>query len=88
MAKRDDIGQWLLMHKNIVVAELEIMERAGVVTHVIETFDTDRAPLGTLNRIQKTINPESLDAWLKGRAIPASRHNIDKLLRGLGIINT
>jgi len=87
-AKRDDIEQWLLMHKNIVVAELEIMEKAGVVTQVIETFDTDHAPLGTLNRLQKTINPESLDAWLKGRAIPASRQNIDKLLRGLGVLNT
>jgi len=88
MGKRDDIGQWILMHKNIVVAELEIMEKAGVVTQVTKTFDTDHAPLGTLNRLQKTINPESLDAWLRGRAIPASRQNIDKFLRGLNILNT
>jgi len=87
-AKRDDIGQWLLMHKNVIVAELEIMENAGVITQVTETFNTDHAPLGTLNRLQKTINPESLDAWLRGRAIPASRQNIDRLLRGLGVLNT
>ena len=86
--KREDIRQWTLMHKNIAVAHLEIMEKAGVVTQVIETLNTDHAPLGTLNRLQKTINPESLDAWLRGRTIPASRQNIDKLLRALGILNT
>ena len=86
--KRADIGQRTLMHKNIAVAELEIMEGAGVVTQVIETWSTDHAPLGTLNRLQKTINPEAVDTWLRSRAIPASRQNIDKLLRGLNILNS
>lgn len=86
--KRDDIKQWTLMHKNIAVAHLEIIEKAGVVTQVTETINTDHAPLGTLNRLQKTINPEMLDAWLRGRVIPASRQNIDKLLKGLDILNT
>ena len=86
--KRDDIGRWILMHKHIAVAELEIMERAGVVTQVIETLNTDHAPMGTLNRLQKTINPEAVDTWLKSRVIPASRQNIDKLLRGLNLLNT
>ena len=87
MGKRDDIRQWVLMHKSVEVAELKVMEKAGVIVQVTENFDTDHAPLGTLNRLQKTINPESLDAWLRGRAIPASRQNIDKLLKGLGILN-
>jgi len=33
------------MHKNIAVAHLEIIEKAGVVTQVIETINTDHAPL-------------------------------------------
>ena len=86
--RRDDISRWILMHKNIDVAELEIIEKVGVVTQVIKTLNTDHAPMGTLNRLQKNINPEAVDTWLRSRAIPASRQNIDKLLRGLSIHNT
>ena len=85
--QREDIVNYMLMHKNIEVAELKIGEASGAVLEVVKTFNIEHAPLGTVNRLDKKLNPVEIEAWIKGRAIPASRQNIEKLLREIGISN-
>jgi len=83
MPKRDDFTDWILMHKNIPVARLEIIEETGSIVRVTETLSIDHAPVATLNRGQ--IGRVELNNWLSDRSIPASRQNISKFLAGLGI---
>ena len=77
---------WTLMHKNIPVADVELVERNATITEVIKTYNLSHAPLGTLEGNE--INDRRLEDWLSRRAIPASRQNIDEILEDLKIQNT
>jgi len=85
VTKRDDLGYWTLMHKNIPVANLEMIEETGTVVKVMNVFNLKHAPVGTLNKTH--IDRRGLNEWLADRAIPASRKNLNQLLRGLDIIS-
>jgi len=74
------------MHKNIPVADVELVERNATITEVIKTYNLSHAPLGTLEGNE--INDRRLEDWLSRRAIPASRQNIDEILEDLKIQNT
>jgi len=76
---------WTLMHKNIAVADLAMLADVGGVAEVKDIFNIEHAPVGTV--LNDKIDRFELNAWLKGRSIPASRENLDQLMRELNIIN-
>ena len=82
----NDFAMWTLMHKNIPVANLEIIEEVGTVARVVEVFNIHHAPVGTTSN--ERIDRVDLNNWLKRRSIPASRENLDQLMRDLNIINS
>lgn len=77
---------WTLMHKNLSVADVELVERNATITEVIKTYHLSHAPLGTVE--DHMISDRKLEDWLSKRAIPASRQNIDEVLAELKIQNT
>ena len=81
----NSLAKWTLMHKKIEVANVEMIEEGGLVSNVLEVFQITHAPVGTV--WANTIDRKSLNEWLQRRVIPASRHNIDVILRELEIIN-
>ena len=72
-----------LMHKNIPVADVELTKRSGSIIAVTKTYHLEHAPLTTTD--DRGLNPLKLDDWLEGRSIPASRHNVARLMRDLEI---
>lgn len=65
---------YILMHKNVTVAELELTEDGQIVS-VLNVFHKEHAPIGVnLKQIR------SLASWWEGRSIPASRKGLSQLL--------
>lgn len=65
---------YILMHKNVSVAELEITED-GQIASVLEVFHREHAPIGVnLKQLR------SLASWWEGRSIPASRKGLSQML--------
>ena len=50
MPKRDDFTNWTLMHKNIPVAEVEMIEDTGTIVRVSHTHNAKHAPIASLNK--------------------------------------
>ena len=73
-----------LMHKNIVVAEMEIDDATGVIARVGGVYAAEHFPVGVA--VKKHV-PErrSLNDWWIGRSIPASRQGIREALEKFGI---
>ena len=81
--KREDIENWTLMHKNIPVANVDLIEEEGIISKINDTLNTEHAPLGTLNNDK--LDRKKLNSWFKDRAIPASRQNIKQILHDMKI---
>ena len=79
--KREDTKDWILMHKNIPIANVELVEEEGVISKINDTLNTEHAPLGTLNN--NKLDRKKLNGWFKDRSIPASRQNIKQILDDL-----
>jgi len=75
---------WTLMHKNIPVSDVRINERLGSIIGVDKIHNIKHAPLIATDK-SGLINHEQLDKWFKGRAIPASRQNVMRMLHELQI---
>lgn len=69
------------MHKNIVVAELQIDKETGKLSHVIEVFNAAHMPIGG------SLNEDKLKSWWYDRAIPKTRENIETAYRVLNTKN-
>ena len=79
-------SSWTLMHKNIPVADVELLERNAAIIQVTCIHNINYAPIGTT--ADNKIDPARLEDWLNKRSIPASRENIDEILEKLNIQNT
>jgi hypothetical protein len=66
------------MHKNVPVVGFELDETDGEIDHINEVYDIKHMPVGTL--LKNSTNRALLNAWWKGRSIPASRMGIDEAL--------
>jgi len=77
---------WTLMHKQIPVADVELLERNATIMRIVDTYNIHHAPLGTV--VNGVIDYELLERWLGKRAIPASRTHIDEVLEKLNLANT
>ena len=81
------ISEYILMHKNIRVADIEIDAHTGVITKVKNLYSLEHLPLGI--RIQKNVvDRASLNDWWLDRSIPSSRSGIKDALTALNISTT
>ena len=80
-------SNYILMHKNIPVADLQLDTDTGVVGSVGHIYHEAHVPVGVpVNR--GAIDRRALNAWWTGRAIPASRDRIQDALRELNLPTT
>ncbi|MCO5386988.1 MAG: excisionase [Desulfosporosinus sp.] len=82
MAKR-----YILMHKNIPVADIVIDSASGSISAVNQTYMESHVPVG-IPVIKGKLNRAAINEWWKGRAIPASRDGIKNALMDLNISTT
>lgn len=78
------MGSYILMHKNIPVAELELDTASGAILSVGTVFETAHVPVGIPIRGQ-AVDRAALHAWWRGRTIPASRCGIQEALQKLHV---
>ncbi len=75
-----------LMHKNIIVAKLNIDDDTGFINKVYEVVEPDHFPIGTY--IKGMVEKNVLNDWWVDRSIPASRSGVTKALDVLGVQST
>ena len=82
--------EYILMHKRIEVAEIEIDEENGKITAINEVIHENHAPVGTLYRRKQMngIDLDLLNKWWCTRSIPASRSGIAETLMILNVETT
>lgn len=82
--------KYILMHKNISVAEIEIDDAVGVITEVSNVLEKEHLPIGVIHslRHKEIIDRAALNHWWRGRSIPASRMGISDALDSLGLYET
>lgn len=83
----DSMKKYILMHKNIPVADMELDEASCAISTIGHVYSESHVPLGV--QVKKgVINRASLNEWWKGRAIPASRAGIKSALVELNLSTT
>lgn len=79
--------KYVLMHKNIQVAVVELHDDTGFITRIFELNNPEHLPVGV--NVRKGIADRSaLNEWWADRSIPASRSGVRDALEVLGISNT
>ncbi len=78
---------YILMHKNIPVAELTLDTASGAIVSIGAVWESAHVPVGIPVRKQ-TIDRGALNEWWKARSIPASRSGIQDALTELCIPST
>lgn len=79
--------KYILMHKNVPVAEIELDNASCSVSAIGEIFEESHVPVGITVKKDK-IDRTDLNEWWKGRAIPASRDGINRALMELHFTST
>lgn len=82
--------KYILMHKNIPVAEIEIDDAVGVITEVSNVLEKEHLPIGVIHslRHKEIVDRAALNHWWRGRSIPAGRMGISDALDSLGLYET
>ena len=82
--------KYTLMHKNIIVADVEIDEDLGVITSIDNLSAREHLPVGVIHQLrhEETVDRYALNHWWAGRSIPASRMGIADALEALGVSST
>ena len=82
--------KYILMHKNIAVADVEIDEDLGVITSIDNLSAREHLPVGVVHQLrhEETVDRYALNHWWAGRSIPASRMGIADALEALGVSST
>ena len=76
--------KYVLMHKEVAVAGVELDEATGLITAVYDVSNAAHLPLGV--SVRKGIaDRAALNEWWMGRAIPASRAGLRHVLEELNI---
>lgn len=79
--------QYILMHKDVPVAELALDTASGAISAIGAAATEDHVPVGIPVR-KGVIDRAALNEWWKGRAIPASRDGIRHALTELHLTTT
>lgn len=79
--------KYILMHKEVSVAEIEMDEELGMITSINNVLHKEFMPLGTVHalRHREVSDRAALHHWWIGRSIPASRMGIKEAFGRLGI---
>lgn len=80
------IKKYILMHKEIPVADIEIDEATCLISAIGSVYSAAHAPVGIVKK--GIMDRTALNDWWRGRAIPASRDGIEKALAELNISTT
>ncbi|MDD3362675.1 MAG: excisionase [Hespellia sp.] len=83
----DSKKKYMLMHKNISVAEMELDEASCAISAIGQVLDERHVPVGIPVK-KAMIDRSALNEWWKGRAIPASRAGIKSALVELNLTTT
>ena len=75
---------YILTHKNLPVAEIDIDEETSVISKIGTVFSPEHIPIGVTIKNNRP-NRGDLNDWWHGRSIPASRQNIRKALETLEV---
>jgi hypothetical protein len=78
---------YMLMHKHIPVAEVELDEATASISAIGQIFSEQHVPIGIPVKRGK-IDRAALNEWWRGRAIPASRDGIQEALLELNLSAT
>lgn len=78
---------YILMHKNVQIAELHISEQTGYISKIGQIYDYRHLPVGVGYK-KGVIDRAALGEWWTDRAIPASRSGVRKALEQLNLANT
>ena len=73
-----------LMHKNILVAELQLDMITGGIASVGKVYAEEHVPIGVSVR-KHMLERGALNRWCHGRAIPASRAGLQNALQQLNV---
>ncbi|MCM3699743.1 HipA domain-containing protein [Paenibacillus macerans] len=79
--------KYVLKHKNIPVAEIELDEATSAISAIGEVYDAQHVPIGIPVK-KGRIDRAALNEWWRGRAIPASRDGIQEALAQLKLTTT
>ena len=82
--------EYALMHKNVVVALIDIDDSSGTIIRINEILNEKHLPVGTsyLRHHKTELHRDALNGWWSNRAIPASRKGIDEALNKLDMFST
>ena len=83
----DGMKQYILMHKNILVADIELDEASSAISAIGHIYETPHVPVG-ISVKKGVIDRSALNEWWRGRAIPASRAGIKNALAELNVSTT
>lgn len=83
----DSMKKYILMHKNIPVADMELDEASCAISAIGHVYAELHVPVGIPVR-KGSIDRTALNEWWKGRAIPASRAGIKSALVELNLVTT
>lgn len=79
--------KYVLMHKNIAVALLDLDEETGFIQKIIELYEENHLPYGI--KVKKGVTDRAaLNDWWVDRSIPASRSGIVRALEILDLSST
>lgn len=81
---RETIMQYTLMHKNTPVLEMVLDDASCTISQVTEIYHAAHVPIGISMR-NGVLDRSALNAWWRGRSIPASRQGIRQALETLRI---
>ena len=78
--------EYLLMHKNVLVADLDLDNETGHILKIIKIFNVQHFPVGIVDK-NGIADRVALNDWWVDRSIPASRSGVKKALEVLNISN-
>ena len=78
---------YILMHKQIKVAEIEVDEDTGFIQRIGKVFASEHLPVGVPMK-RGVADRAALNEWWADRSIPASRSGVREALEMLGVSNT
>lgn len=78
---------YVLKHKNIEVAEIELDEDAGFIRRIGKVFAPEHLPVGVPVK-RGVADRAALNEWWTDRSIPASRFGVREALETLGVSGT
>ena len=76
-------SSYVLMHKDVKVAVLEMDEDYGLVSKIGKVYDIQHMPVGTV--YDGVVDRRGVKDWWASRSIPASRSGLRDFLESLGL---